>query len=73
VPYALVAAVTAEMLASNRGMGYLVVRSSGQFFTQGVFAGILVLMAMAMGLTGFVTLMERRLLKWKPERLSDQR
>jgi NitT/TauT family transport system permease protein len=69
VPYALVAAVTAEMIASNRGMGYLVVRSSGQFFTAGVFAGILVLMVVAMGLTGLVTLLERRLLRWKPDRL----
>jgi NitT/TauT family transport system permease protein len=71
VPYALVAAVTAEMIASNRGMGYLVVRSSGQFFTAGVFAGIFVLIIMALVLTGLVTLLERRLLRWKPGRLTD--
>src|SRR5699024_8501141 len=43
VPYALVGAVTAEMLASNAGMGYLVVNASNQFNTGGVFAALIVL------------------------------
>lgn len=64
-PYALVVAVTAEMLGSNRGMGYLLVNSSGQFYTAGVFAAITVMMLMGIGLMLLVRLLESRLLRWK--------
>ena len=66
VPYALVAAVTAEMLASNRGMGYLLQRSAGQFYMPGVFAAIIVMVVLAMVLMAFVSVVERRLMAWKP-------
>jgi NitT/TauT family transport system permease protein len=68
VPYALVAAVTGEMLASNKGMGYLLVDSANQFDTAGVFAGIFVLIAMGLALNYAVTLLESWLLRWKPKR-----
>lgn len=66
-PMALVGAVTAEMLMSDRGLGFLVLNSSSQFYTQGVFAAIIVLMVIAMILNGLITLFERRALHWKPE------
>lgn len=69
VPYALVAAVTGEMLASNRGMGYLVQRSASQFNTAGVFGAIVVMMIMATALSAVVSLVERWLLAWKPQNL----
>jgi NitT/TauT family transport system permease protein len=65
VPYALVGAVTGEMIASNRGMGYLIIRASSQFNTAGVFGGILVLMVLALVLAGAVSLLEKKLLRWK--------
>jgi NitT/TauT family transport system permease protein len=65
IPWALVATVTAEILSSNEGLGYLLARSAGQFFTAGVFAAILVLTILGVVLTYLVTLMERRLLAWK--------
>jgi NitT/TauT family transport system permease protein len=64
-PYALVGAVTAEMISSNEGMGYLLTRSSGQFFTAGVFGAIVVMMVMAIAVNGLVVLAEHRLLSWK--------
>ncbi|MFC7787460.1 ABC transporter permease [Microbacterium sp. MAHUQ-60] len=70
VPYALVATVTAEMMASNSGMGYLIIRASGQFYTAGVFAGILVIMVFALLLGAIVSFAEKRLLRWKPDRLT---
>ncbi|GAA4548260.1 ABC transporter permease [Pseudonocardia xishanensis] len=69
VPYALVAAVTAEIVASNEGVGYLLNLAAGQFDTAGVFAAILVLVVMGLILTGLVTLLERYLLRWKTDRL----
>jgi NitT/TauT family transport system permease protein len=38
VPYALIGAVLGEMIAANRGLGYLVQFSGAQFDTAGVFA-----------------------------------
>jgi NitT/TauT family transport system permease protein len=67
MPYALVAQVTAEMLSSNRGMGYLLIRSSSQFYTPGVFAAITVLMVMGVLLTLGIYWLEGRLLRWKPK------
>ena len=69
VPYALVAAVTGEMTASNSGMGYLIIRASGQFNTAGVFGGIFVLMVLALLLGAVVAFLEKRLLGWKTDRL----
>ena len=49
---------------------YLIQRSAGTFFTAGVFAGIVVLVVVSVIINALVTLMERRLLRWKPRRLS---
>jgi len=70
VPYALVGAVTGEMTASNAGMGYLIIRASGQFDTAGVFAGIFVIMIFALLLGALVTVAEKRFLRWKSNNLA---
>jgi NitT/TauT family transport system permease protein len=71
-PYALVVAVAAEMLASNRGLGYLLVNASTQFDTAGTFAIIFVLMILGIILMALINLLERRLLRWKPKRPVDR-
>jgi NitT/TauT family transport system permease protein len=73
IPYALVAAVTAEIIGSNTGIGYLIQRSAGTFFTAGVFAGIVILVIVAVIVNFLVGLLERRLLRWKPRNLSSAR
>lgn len=65
VPYSLVGAVTAEMFASNRGMGYLVVRAANQFDTGGVFAALIVLVAMAALVNYLVGRLRGYLLRWQ--------
>ena len=67
LPYALVVEVTAEMLSSNSGMGFLLIRSSSQFYTPGVFAAIVVMMLMGIILMGGIRVVEARLLSWKPK------
>ena len=41
MPYAIGAAVIAELISSNRGLGYLVQTGAMNFDTTGVFAAIL--------------------------------
>jgi NitT/TauT family transport system permease protein len=67
LPYALVVEVTAEMLSSNSGMGFLLIRSSSQFYTPGVFAAIVVMMIMGMLLMACIRVIEAWLLRWKPK------
>jgi len=71
VPYALVAAVTAEIIGANTGIGYLIQLSAGTFFTAGVFAGIAVLVVVSVLINALVTLLEKRLLRWKPRNLTN--
>ncbi len=59
------ATVTAEILSANEGIGFLIARSAGQFYTAGVFAGIAVLTLMGVTLTLLVGVIERRLLSWR--------
>jgi len=65
VPYALIGAIMGEMLASNRGLGYLLADASAQFDTGSAFAGLLAIIAMAVLFNWAVRLAERRALPWR--------
>jgi ABC-type nitrate/sulfonate/bicarbonate transport system permease component len=43
IPYALICAVIRELIASNRGVGFVLQSAAGQFDTAGLFAGPFVL------------------------------
>ncbi|WP_235934586.1 ABC transporter permease [Paramicrobacterium chengjingii] len=66
IPYALIGAVIGELVASNRGLGYLINDSAAQFNTAGVFAAVAVLTVLAMLLNGVVALISTRTNRWKP-------
>ena len=66
VGMAFVGAVVGEYLGSARGVGYLILQAEGAFDINTVFAGILVLTAFALALDTAVTLVENRLLVWRP-------
>ena len=65
VPYALVAAVVGEMMASNKGLGSLIQDSAAQFDTAGVFAALAVLLLLSVSLNEALSALERRVLRWK--------
>jgi NitT/TauT family transport system permease protein len=67
VPYALIGAVVGEMMASNKGLGYLIQASAGQYDTGGVFAALFVLSIIAMLLHTALKHSERWLLRWKED------
>jgi NitT/TauT family transport system permease protein len=67
VPYALIGAVVGEMMASNKGLGYLIQAAAGQYDTDGVFAALFVLMVIATGLHALLKLSERLMLRWKED------
>lgn len=61
---AATAAVVAEFVSSDRGLGYLLVDYTNRFDTPGVFAAILVLSVMGLLLYGSVEAIERVSIPW---------
>lgn len=65
VPYALIGAVLGEMIAANRGLGYLVQFSGSQFDTAGVFGVLIVIALLAVALNFLVEFVQRRMQQWR--------
>lgn len=55
VRYAFTSAILGEVIASNRGIGYLIEANSGQFNSTGVFAAVLVLVICSLTLSELLT------------------
>ena len=66
VGFAVVGAVVGEYLGSAAGLGYLIQQAEGVFDVAGVFAGMFVLAAFVIAIDWLVTLVEKRLLVWRP-------
>jgi NitT/TauT family transport system permease protein len=65
VRYAFTAAVFGELIAGNRGIGYLIEDSAGNFRSSGIFAGVLALVVCSVGATQIIAGVERAVLHWK--------
>ncbi|MBR0799341.1 ABC transporter permease [Bradyrhizobium jicamae] len=66
VGFAVVGAVVGEYLGSAAGLGYLIQQAEGVFDVAGVFAGMFVLSAFVILIDMAVTVVEKRLLVWRP-------
>jgi NitT/TauT family transport system permease protein len=65
VPYALIGTIIGEMIASSRGLGYLVQRAGSEFDSAGVFAALAVIAALAMIFNEAVNVVQKRLERWR--------
>lgn len=72
VGFAVVGAVVGEYLGAAAGLGYLIQQAEGVFDVAGVFAGMFVLAAFVIVIDTLVTVVEKRLLVWRPA-VGDQR
>jgi NitT/TauT family transport system permease protein len=66
VGFALVGAVVGEYLGSSAGLGYKIHEAESVFDVTGVFAGMVILMGFVILIDSVVTLVENRLLVWRP-------
>jgi len=64
--YAIGAAVVGELISSNRGLGYLIQAGANDFDTTTVFAALVALTLLILGVNALVESAERRLLRWRP-------
>ena len=67
VPLSIIGAAIGEWLGAQSGLGYFSRRMMTQLDGPGVFAPIVLLSAVAMLLVGVVSLLEKRLLRWRGE------
>ncbi len=67
VPLSIIGAAIGEWLGAQEGLGYFSRRMMTQLDGAGVFAPILLLSVVAMLLVGVVSLIEKRVIKWRGE------
>jgi NitT/TauT family transport system permease protein len=65
IPYALIGAVVGEIMAANRGLGFLLQDAAGQLDTGGVFAALLAIIVLALLLQWVVRIVEKRVTPWR--------
>ena len=65
---AITGAVVGELLGATQGLGLLIEQSQGNFDPDGVYAGLIITTVLAVVAESLITLLERRLLRWKPQR-----
>lgn len=64
-PYALVGAVVGEIIASNDGLGFVLISTAGQYQTAGLFAALVALMIVAAIMNEILVRVERKMLRWR--------
>jgi NitT/TauT family transport system permease protein len=64
--FALIGAIVGEFLGAQRGLGLLISQAQGTFNADGVFAAMVIIAIVALVAEGLITLLERRLLAWRP-------
>jgi NitT/TauT family transport system permease protein len=72
VGFAIIGAVVGEYLGASAGLGYLIQQSESVFDVTGVFAGMVILSAFVLMIDALVTVVERRLLVWRPPSAAGQ-
>jgi NitT/TauT family transport system permease protein len=68
---ALVGAVVGELFGATQGVGELIYYSKNSFDANGVFAGMALLAAVALVAESLITALENRLIKWRPNPVTD--
>ena len=69
--FALVGAVVGEFLGAIQGIGLMIQTAMNTFNANGVFAAMVILAIVALLMEALVTALERRLLHWRPNTVTD--
>jgi NitT/TauT family transport system permease protein len=65
LPYALVATITGELLATRAGLGFLISRAAENFDMTSLYAVLLILMVIGLVLSEATIRLEHRFLRWR--------
>jgi sulfonate transport system permease protein len=65
--FAVIGALIGEFIAAKAGLGYYILNASGAFNINGIWVGVILIVALVFVLTTAIGLIERRVLRWLPE------
>jgi NitT/TauT family transport system permease protein len=65
--FALIGAVVGEFVGADKGLGLLINNAQGTFDAAGIYAGMIVITVIALVAEWLLTLLENRLLSWRPQ------
>jgi NitT/TauT family transport system permease protein len=68
--FALIGAIVGEFLGAQKGLGLLIRTAQGTFDANGVLAAMLIIAVVALMAEYLISLIERRLLAWRPSQVS---
>ena len=64
--FAIIGALVGEVLGSQRGIGLVISQAQGQLDPNTVFAGMVIMAVITLAAEYLITLLERRVLAWRP-------
>jgi NitT/TauT family transport system permease protein len=65
--FAVIGAVVGEVLGAQHGLGVLITDSANNFNADGIFAGMIIIGALALVAEWLISVLERRVLAWRPQ------
>ena len=69
--FAVIGAIVGEVLGAQHGLGVLITDSANNFNTDDIFAGMIIIGLIALIAEWLISLLERRLLAWRPQTSSE--
>lgn len=69
--FSIIGAIVGEFLGAQNGLGLVIATAQNTFDANGVFGAMLVIGFLALGAEGIMSLIEKRLLAWKPQSASE--
>jgi NitT/TauT family transport system permease protein len=68
--FAIIGAVVGEIIGAQKGLGLLINEARGNFNPNGVYAGMVIIAIIALFAEWLITLLEKRLLRWRPSQIT---
>jgi len=69
--FAIIGAIVGEVLGAQQGLGLVIYNAQGNFDANGIFAGMVIIAAIALTAEWLIGRLERRLLRWRPAAVTD--
>jgi NitT/TauT family transport system permease protein len=65
--FAVIGALIGEFIAARAGLGFYILNASGAFNINGIWVGVILIVALVFALTTAIGFAERRVLRWLPD------
>ncbi len=69
--FAIIGAIVGEFLGAQKGLGLVIASSQNNFNPDGVFGAMFIIAVITLTAEGLISLLERRLLSWRPKSQND--